>query len=374
MVDVLRGCPPFLNWRKLLLLVFVAFNVLISVLYVYSHADSQALDNLLSRNGFGSNESTDHALGRKAKPKEGRYTYLTFLTPPTTEEDFYFNATRLWAYRLLHREPVKTKYEVHVMVMKGVEEWKIQRLKKDGAKVILVDPLLPQDFVEEGAQVLTGSPRWQHMFTKLRVFELEQFDKVCIVDSDLLILRNMDDIFDTPYATQPPQPDIAKAHNFVNPNDNERYIFVDDFSAYSVKHEDMYPYLLAATDDRSNDHPIPVRPASMFNAGLMLLKPSKLHMQRLLTIARYPYMYEDARMMEQSLLNLAYDEDGWFPWTRIDWSYNGVWCQPNDHPYLRAAHGKFWDTSLDEFHPMYVADWWQAYGEMIVYHELKDAA
>jgi hypothetical protein len=38
--------------------------------------------------------------------------------------------------------------------------------------------------------------RFKDVFTKLRVFELVQYDKVCLLDNDLLIRQNADDIFD----------------------------------------------------------------------------------------------------------------------------------------------------------------------------------
>lgn len=45
-----------------------------------------------------------------------------------------------------------------------------------------------------------GSRRFQDVFTKLRVLELTEYSKVCLLDSDMLVRDNIDEIFDL----QPP--------------------------------------------------------------------------------------------------------------------------------------------------------------------------
>ncbi|CAA16831.1 alpha-1,3-galactosyltransferase Otg3 [Schizosaccharomyces pombe] len=299
-----------------------------------------------------------------------RYTFMGLLTLPTSEHDVYFNATRVLVYKLKHHPETKSKYPVHVLVMKGVDEWKIERLRLDGAEIIMVDQIKTEDLIESGLSIGMGSYRYQYMFTKLSVFEQTQFDKVCILDSDLLVLKNMDDIFDTPYVYESPaEPDMFSFPIFKKPDDEEDYQFSDNFDAYGAPRSEFYPYLLGACDDRNPGHATPPEESETFNAGLMLVHPSSLHMHRIKKIARYPYMYDDARMMEQSLLNLAYNKYGWFPWTRLDFSYNGVWVTEEDLPYLRAAHGKFWEYDNTEFPQILTAEWHKAFGELLAFHD-----
>ncbi|EPY54001.1 acetylglucosaminyltransferase [Schizosaccharomyces cryophilus OY26] len=301
-----------------------------------------------------------------------RYTYMGLLTLPTSDDDVYFNATRLLVYRLKHHPETKSQYPVHILVMKGVDEWKIDRLGKDGANIIMVDRVRTEDLVGEGESIVPGSNRYEYMFTKLSVFEQTQFDKVCILDSDLLIRKNIDDVFKTPYTyTSPAAPDMDRFPMFQKPGSDDDFQFVDEFEVYGASKQEFYPYLLAAADDRNPGHPTPPEPSETFNAGLMLVHPSKLHLHRIKMIARFPYMYENARMMEQSLLNLAYNTYGWFPWTRIDFSYNGVWITDEDLPYIRAAHGKFWEYDNQDFPSVLAAEWSQAFGEMTAFYNYE---
>ena len=39
---------------------------------------------------------------------------------------------------------------------------------------------------------------WRHVYSKLLAFSLTQFNKVCFIDLDSLILQNMDNVFDYP--------------------------------------------------------------------------------------------------------------------------------------------------------------------------------
>jgi glycogenin glucosyltransferase len=41
-------------------------------------------------------------------------------------------------------------------------------------------------------------PRFADVFTKLRAWELEEFDRVVLLDADTLVLRNVDELFDRP--------------------------------------------------------------------------------------------------------------------------------------------------------------------------------
>jgi lipopolysaccharide biosynthesis glycosyltransferase len=40
---------------------------------------------------------------------------------------------------------------------------------------------------------------FKHMYTKLRIFELDEFDKIVYLDADMLVCRNIEEIFDAPH-------------------------------------------------------------------------------------------------------------------------------------------------------------------------------
>lgn len=44
-----------------------------------------------------------------------------------------------------------------------------------------------------------GQPHWSRTFEKLQAFELLEFTKVVYLDSDMMVMRNVDDLFDKPH-------------------------------------------------------------------------------------------------------------------------------------------------------------------------------
>jgi glycogenin len=53
-------------------------------------------------------------------------------------------------------------------------------------------------------------PRFDKVFTKLRTWELDAFDKVVLLDADMVVLQNLDDLFD--------RPELAAAPDFLRPD------------------------------------------------------------------------------------------------------------------------------------------------------------
>src|ERR1700722_3537530 len=53
-------------------------------------------------------------------------------------------------------------------------------------------------------------PRFDKVFTKLRAWELEAFDKVVLLDADMVVLQNLDDLFE--------RPELAAAPDFLLPD------------------------------------------------------------------------------------------------------------------------------------------------------------
>lgn len=97
-------------------------------------------------------------------------------------------------------------------------------LQASGAKHPLVVMVTP-DVTEEGRQRLTAAgwqlreveyianptpaegqlfARFAHVFTKLRAWELIEFDKVVLLDADTIVLQNIDELFDRPYFAAAP--------------------------------------------------------------------------------------------------------------------------------------------------------------------------
>jgi glycogenin glucosyltransferase len=57
------------------------------------------------------------------------------------------------------------------------------------------NPLLPQGWTQRSQH----HQHWNHTFDKLRLFGLAGFDKLVYLDSDMLVLEALDDLFDAPH-------------------------------------------------------------------------------------------------------------------------------------------------------------------------------
>ena len=138
-----------------------------------------------------------------------RYAIATFLTGNTAEaqessgtaDDYYYLGTRVLTYQLLHAEKTRCKRPVTfiVLVTDTVTQEKREQLARDGAKVVLVEDIPLRWWIK------TGVTRWKDQFTKLRLFQMVEYDRVLFLDADSLVTP-IDGIFDEPVVQNPYKP------------------------------------------------------------------------------------------------------------------------------------------------------------------------
>lgn len=117
-----------------------------------------------------------------------RYAYLTYLGT-----DDYLPGTLALIEELKH---VKSKYPIYVLVANDLGKETICQIETK-AKVIKSQKFkIPNEVLKHNNQ--TGYSRWNRTFEKLQVFGLEQFDKIVMLDSDMLIKSNIDELFEKP--------------------------------------------------------------------------------------------------------------------------------------------------------------------------------
>ena len=114
-----------------------------------------------------------------------------------TEGSDYYLSTRVLLYSLLHspRSASHRNHTIPVLVLHtpNVPPWQLDRLEKDGAQLVQVEPIANQ-WILDGL----GDKRWAAVLAKLRLWELESFDKVCFVDADTLVWKTLDGVFEDP--------------------------------------------------------------------------------------------------------------------------------------------------------------------------------
>ena len=108
-------------------------------------------------------------------------------------------------------ERVKSKYKLAILVPDEV--------KKDLAESLLKKHVLNKNcFVCSQPQLTFEAPQeycfkehhyWENTFFKLRVSNCVQFSKIILIDSDMMVLKNLDHLFDCPHYT-------ATSHTAIN--------------------------------------------------------------------------------------------------------------------------------------------------------------
>lgn len=106
-----------------------------------------------------------------------------------------------------------SKYPFYCVVTKDISQTNIQILEKIGYKVIVDDLYIPTSYFNllkeyettgEYATPVGNSTAdltkngWQYGWTKLRIFNYTQFDKLLFIDADSYIVQNLDDVFNYP--------------------------------------------------------------------------------------------------------------------------------------------------------------------------------
>lgn len=285
------------------------------------------------------------------------YAYVTLLasnprfdkTNSTDDQDEYFVAVRTLAYQLLHAPSTGTNTSIPFIVLAtpDIAESKLDRLRKDGATVKVIEKLT-ETWMKPGLE------RWRDVLSKLRILELTEYEKVLCLDADMYITRRLDGIFTD--ATTEPHQSIAES---------------------AIADEGPLPksYMLSAqTYMEGRVHPYP--PSSntgYFGVGFFLCQPSTAMFNYYLRLAKIEGRF-NSNAPEQGLLNYAHRRDGPMPWTEIYYKWTTTWPSMKEYEAGAASlHEKWWDRGIaldDGLRKM----WFDARDSMVAYHEGRDGA
>jgi len=144
---------------------------------------------------------------------------------------------------------VKTKRKFVAMV-RNVSESNLLRLKSFGVEIVKNEPL----DIELLASVEDMEDRDQKLMSKLRVWELVQYQKIVQMDSDMIALQNVDELFEMPEISACPMSD-----------DDEKILFYERAGI----HPRDYIKLEAIPEN-----PRLLPGWSGLNSGIVVLKPS----------------------------------------------------------------------------------------------------
>lgn len=102
------------------------------------------------------------------------------------------------------------KYPFYIMVTKDITAENRKILSTLGYRLIDIDEYVPTNYqntlnnspINDKELSLHGGAHqdngWRHAYSKLMIWNLTQFDKLCWLDLDIMVWHNIDDVFDYP--------------------------------------------------------------------------------------------------------------------------------------------------------------------------------
>lgn len=118
----------------------------------------------------------------------------TFLTVCTTDK--YLEGVLVLNESL---KRTKSNYELTVLITKNTSLELENMLKNMKIRVIRLnrEVNIPDEIIENNKD--KGFSHWNNTLEKLFMFELDEFDKIVYLDSDMMVLENIDELFERPH-------------------------------------------------------------------------------------------------------------------------------------------------------------------------------
>lgn len=110
-----------------------------------------------------------------------KYSYISILTT----DNYLFGALVLWKSLL----DTKPKYPFHLLVSPNLSEQTYFLLEKSGIPIIRITPI-------KNPILNDPKDRRYYNYSKLNMWNMTQFDKIVYLDADMLIMHNIDELFE----------------------------------------------------------------------------------------------------------------------------------------------------------------------------------
>ncbi|OZJ05079.1 hypothetical protein BZG36_02087 [Bifiguratus adelaidae] len=241
---------------------------------------------------------------------EGLPQMLAWLVLLTKDNNYVQGIKVLWAS--LRR--VGTAYPMVVMYTpQTISARTVDDLSTLGIRMRPIEFLRPRqkmDYIFE---------RFQDNWTSMRAWELVEYDKVAMLDADMLVVKNIDELMDV----QVEVGSVAACHACTcNPMKIPSYP------------PDWVPESCAYTGETKEAATIatPLTKSDYFNGGLIILRPSQETMDHIVDAFNNYADLASLKFVEQDFLNIVFKHK----WTPLPYTYNAL-------KTLRTCHAPMWD-------------------------------
>ncbi|OCH96552.1 nucleotide-diphospho-sugar transferase [Obba rivulosa] len=239
--------------------------------------------------------------------------YVTLLT----------KASYLPGALVLHQSllSVGSRYPLVIMVTPSLPPDVREVVKRRGIAMREIERLMPEEGIHQLSQ---HDGRFQDTWTKLRAFELTEYERVVMLDSDMIVKQNMDELMDF----ELPKDWIAAAHVCAcNPRRLPHYPvdWIPENCAYTPK---VHPQALTSETQFTESSP---RPYTELNSGTVVLNPSAELFDGIQHFLSTSPLVPTFSFPDQDLLSVFFKGR----WKPLPWCYNAL-------KTLRIIHKSLW--------------------------------
>jgi alpha-N-acetylglucosamine transferase len=252
-----------------------------------------------------------------AQALQKRYAYATLITRQS-----YLAGVIILAHTL---RKYGSRYPLVVLYTPNLPAAAVRALELEANKTNIIpqkcDFLLPP----AGIKVTLIAERFEDTWTKLRVFELFDYESVCYLDADMAIFGDMDAIFDK--ASELPSDWLAANHACVCNLDFDSWA-PEDWRPENCAYTPMsHPNALTKPTQPTTDGP---KTHNLLNGGLLLFHPSQELWDAMLAEFNSTPLLSTFQFPDQDFL--AHFFSG--RWRALGWQWNAIKTMRYWHPNM----------------------------------------
>ncbi|ORX50984.1 nucleotide-diphospho-sugar transferase [Hesseltinella vesiculosa] len=257
-----------------------------------------------------------------------------------TSENNYLKGIVVLQYVL--SKVLASKYPLLVLYTPNVQPAIVEKLTSVGCLTRPIDPIVPPGPIEYSHE------RFRNTWTKLAVWDQEDYDRLVMVDADMLPLANMDELMTLEF---PQKTWVAASHACTcNPQQMKKY------PADWIPSNCEYTFLTTTQLERQV-------PRHYFNSGLIVLRPDRSVFRRMIDRLFKVGDLNGYIFPDQDFLN----EEFFDQWTELPYIYNAL--KP-----MSMCHAKLWNLdAIKNIHYILSKPWdvdWNNKTEQAEYYPL----